>query len=222
MTSVHFRTADLDLHLRGSESFVLRQLNLLAPGLGAVDRDALGALPPPAARAPLSAKTEAAPPGAAGATTADFDAAPATVDAGARMAVAEPVPSLAAVAAMAPATTAAAPSPQAPSASPRAKDAPEAPVDELQRWFRTLPAGDKDPQVDAALLFAYFLQRREGKTAVGIGDLLRCCVRAGVDSRNFHRSLGVLSRRGLLEEVRHGSLYRISEQGIEAVEERLS
>ncbi|MGH7163398.1 MAG: hypothetical protein ACREID_07925, partial [Planctomycetota bacterium] len=41
MTTVHFRTPDIELQIRGSEPFVVRQLLLLSPTLGRVDAEAL-------------------------------------------------------------------------------------------------------------------------------------------------------------------------------------
>jgi DNA-binding transcriptional regulator of glucitol operon len=71
------------------------------------------------------------------------------------------------------------------------------------------------------LLFSYFLQCREGMDALALGDLIRCCIRAGVDTRNFNRALGTLTRRGFLETVRPGHAYRLSDQGVAAVESRM-
>ncbi len=101
-------------------------------------------------------------------------------------------------------------------------EAEAAPVDELVEFFRSLPALDRDHQAHAALVFAYHLQTKEGMSSLRLGDLLRCCIRAGVDSRNFHRALGVLTRRGLLAEVRRGESYRITDQGVATIEERLA
>jgi len=182
MTYVRIRTSEFELALRGAESFVLRQLLLLAPGLGPVDLRAIEATP--AQTPPPPAEPVAAAP-----------AAP------------EPPPIVSAEAV-----------PAAPGASPPAVG-PDAERDELVRFFRSFPTIRRDEQSEAALLFAYYLQRQEGLSSLKLGDLLRCCMRVGVDSRNFHRSLGVLTRRGLIEEVRRGEAYRISEQGVAAVEE---
>jgi len=225
MTSVHFRTPDLDLEVRGSESFVLRQLMLLAPALGPVERDALGS-PPPAPASDVAAEP-AGETAAAGAERPEGAGAPApgepveAVPAFAAPPARETAPAAASVASFAPSAVAAR-APEPPVPHPRNGDAHAPEPDALQRWYRSLALGEKDQQMDAALYFAYYLQRKEGLPSVRISDLLRCCSRAGVDSRNFHRALGVLSRRGLLEEVRHGSVYRISDQGIETVEERLA
>jgi len=97
---------------------------------------------------------------------------------------------------------------------------PPAP-DELLDFYRSFRPTGGDRQADAALLFAYFLQRKEGVSALALGDLIRCCIRAGVDTRNFNRSLGVLTRRGFLEAVRPGHAYRLSDQGAAAVESRM-
>ena len=113
--------------------------------------------------------------------------------------------------------------PPDPAPEPEAEPEAEAPpADELVEFFRSLPPLDRDHQSHAALVFAYHLQKKEGMSALRLGDLLRCCIRAGVDSRNFHRSLGVLTRRGLLAEVRRGESYRITEQGAATIEERLA
>ena len=97
----------------------------------------------------------------------------------------------------------------------------EEPTDALVRFFRSVPAAGQDRQADAALLFAYYLQRKEGMRSLQLSDLIRCCIRAGVDTRNFNRTLGTLTRRGFLETVRHGHAYRLSEQGAAAVENRM-
>lgn len=93
--------------------------------------------------------------------------------------------------------------------------------DGLVSFFRSVSPTGRDRQADAALLFAYYLERREGLDALAVGDLIRCCIRAGVDTRNFNRAIGTLTRRGFLETVRHGHAYRLSEQGAAAVESRL-
>jgi hypothetical protein len=87
-------------------------------------------------------------------------------------------------------------------------------------FYRTHARPGDDPQAEAALLFAYYLQRRMGLRSLRHGDLIRCCIRAGVDTRNFTQSLGVLARRGHLETVRSGHSYRLSDEGAEAVERR--
>jgi hypothetical protein len=94
------------------------------------------------------------------------------------------------------------------------------PEDNLLAFYNSFPPNG-DRQVDAALLFAYYLQTKEAKSALGVGDLIRCCIRAGVDTRNFNRALGTLTRRGFLESVRPGNAYQLSEQGIAAVESRM-
>ena len=95
------------------------------------------------------------------------------------------------------------------------------PPDELMAFFRSFTPSGRDRQTDAALLFAYFLQRREGLASLELKDLIRCCIRAGVDTRNFNRTLGTLTRRGFLQTVRHGQAYRLSNQGVAAVESRM-
>jgi len=97
---------------------------------------------------------------------------------------------------------------------------PEA-MDGLEAFFRKHEPTGRDRQADAALLFAYYLQTHEGASALRLGDLIRCCIRAGVDTRNFNRTLGALTRRGLFTTLRHGHAYRLSEQGVAAVEQRL-
>ncbi|MHC4548781.1 MAG: hypothetical protein ACYTEZ_08375 [Planctomycetota bacterium] len=96
----------------------------------------------------------------------------------------------------------------------------EAP-DEITSFYESFEPGGLDRQADAALLFAYYLQRREGLRSLQLSDLIRCCIRAGVDTRNFNRTLGTLTRRGFLETVRHGHAYRLSGQGVAAVENRM-
>jgi len=94
--------------------------------------------------------------------------------------------------------------------------------DGLVGFFRAHEPVGGDRQAGSALLFAYYLQEREGRRAVDIGDLIRCCIRAGVDTRNFNRTLGGLTRRGLLQALRHGHRYRLSEQGAKSVEQRVN
>lgn len=128
------------------------------------------------------------------------------------------------------------PVPEAPSLpAPAAAEAPAAPMngtpapvngdvdepDELLRFYRGFQPQDLDRQSDAALLFAYWLQQHEGFSPLLIGDLIRCCIRAGVDTRNFNRTVGTLTRRGFLESAGHGQGYRVSDQGVAAVESRM-
>ena len=107
------------------------------------------------------------------------------------------------------------------SASPSNGGSGDQPTDELGRFFRSFQPAGMDRQSDAALLFAYFLQRREGLASLQLKDLIRCCIRAGVDTRNFNRSVGTLTRRGFLETVQHGQAYRLSARGVAAVESRM-
>ncbi|MHC4931332.1 MAG: hypothetical protein ACYTGV_03985 [Planctomycetota bacterium] len=100
-------------------------------------------------------------------------------------------------------------------------DDPATAEDELVSFYRSFRPHGRDRQSDAALLFSYFLQRKEGMDALALGDLIRCCIRAGVDTRNFNRALGTLTRRGFLEPVRPGHAYRLSDQGAAAVESRM-
>jgi hypothetical protein len=93
----------------------------------------------------------------------------------------------------------------------------------LLAFFRANQPTGPDRQGEAALLFAYYLQRHErDDEPFRLGDLIRCCIHAGVDTRNFHRTLGTLARRGLIETLRHGQAYQLTEQGAAAVESRLS
>jgi hypothetical protein len=118
----------------------------------------------------------------------------------------------------------AAPPAEAPTPAPAAPPPPTnggQASDELLAFYRRFEPAGLDRQSDAALLFAYYLQRREGLPALQLSDLIRCCIRAGVDTRNFNRTLGTLTRRGFLETVRHGHAYRLSDQGVAAVESRM-
>ena len=167
MSSVRFRSGAVDLELSGSESFVNRQLRLLARYLEHVDENALEG----------AAEVVAAP--------ANGDAAPS-----------EPVP-------------------EPVSGNGNGNG--------LLEFYRANEPTGRDRQGDAALLFAYYLQRHEGDgEPFKLGELIRCCIHAGVDTRNFHRTLGTLARRGLLETHHHGRAYQLTEQGVAAVESRLS
>jgi len=186
MSRVRFQAGEVDLELKGSEPFVLRQLKLLSTLLGSVDPAALGE--------PAALETPPAPePGAAPEAT-------------------EPLPEAEAAAE--------APAPAAEPVAPPTNGGPSA-ADDLLTFYRRFQPADLDRQSDAALLFAYYLQRREGLDALQLRDLIRCCIRAGVDTRNFNRTLGTLTRRGYFETVRHGHAYRLSEQGVAAVESRM-
>jgi len=99
---------------------------------------------------------------------------------------------------------------------------PKAGEDGLVGFFRAHEPEGRDRQAQSALLFAYYMQEHEGRRVLDIGDLIRCCIRAGVDTRNFNRTLGGLTRRGLLQTLRHGHSYRLSEQGAAAVEQRVN
>ena len=181
MSFVRFHAGEIDLELSGSESFIVRQLLLLAPFIGDVDTEALSdhdfTAPRPVApvQPPEPEVVEEEPP-------------------------ATPVVQV------------------LPPSSGNGEGEPE---DELLGFYRSIRPSGRDRQADAALLFAYFLQRREGLESLRLGDLIRCCIRVGVDTRNFNRALGTLTRRGYLETVRHGHAYRISEHGVAAVESRL-
>lgn len=184
MSFVRFHAGEIDLELSGSESFIVRQLLLLAPLIGDVDTKALAdhdftaPRPVPPVQPDEPAESEV---------------------------VEEEPPALPVVQVL-------------PTPSGNGEGEPE---DELLGFYRSIRPAGRDRQADAALLFAYFLQRREGMESLRLGDLIRCCIRVGVDTRNFNRALGTLTRRGYLETVRHGHAYRISEHGVAAVESRL-
>jgi hypothetical protein len=142
------------------------------------------------------------------------------------LADAEPVEEVAPPRAKEPAQVAEEPAPETPAApangGPSLMPGPaNGEADELLRFYAGFRPQDLDRQSDAALLFAYYLQRREGLPSLQLGDLIRCCIRAGVDTRNFNRTLGILTRRGYLEAVRAGHGYRLSDHGVAAVESRM-
>lgn len=111
------------------------------------------------------------------------------------------------------------PEPPAGDAPTSLPPAPEA--DGASNFYASLAPHGHDAQADAALLFAYWLQEKEGRRSLEMRDLVRCCIEAGVDTRNFNRAVGSLARRGLLETLRQGHAYRLSEQGVHAVESRI-
>ncbi len=198
MPSIRFLTRDLDLELSGSESFVSQQLLLLSPYLGNVARDVLEP----------SAEDEAQPPQPV--RPAPLVALPSRVAETAAVPASQPVPD--------------SPKPvETPEGGPESGFAAteEARSEGLDGFFRRHEPQGADRQADAALLFAYYLQTQQGASSLELGDLIRCCIRTGVDTRNFNRTLGTLTRRGLLETVRHGRAYRLSEHGVAAVEQRL-
>lgn len=98
--------------------------------------------------------------------------------------------------------------------------APEAAQDGLRAFLERHPPRGRDHQTDAALLISYYLQVEEQRPSIRMGDLVGSCIRAGIDTRNLNRPIGVLTRRGLLEEAA-GNAYRISRQGVQTVEGRL-
>ena len=167
MSATRFRSSAIDLELRGSESFVARQLHRLAPYLGSVDEEA------------LTRWTSGAAP----------SEAPAVPQGGVH----------------------------------RIEQMPTANGDEddLLAFYSSFSRDGRDTQIDAALLFAYYLQNRECNETLEIGDLIRCCIRVGVDTGNFNRVLGTLTRRGFLHAFRSGHGYQLSEQGVAAVESRM-
>jgi hypothetical protein len=207
MSRVRFRAGDIELELTGSEPFVLRQLKLLSPYLGGVDEGALHGAPSGDAAPPPEPPQVAEPEPLEVSREPAFAAAPLPRDEPATEAAPAPV---AAPTNGGHATASARP----------ANGGAEAPDDLIRFYGRFQPQG-LDRQSDAALLFAYYLQQREGLPALQLGDLIRCCIRAGVDTRNFNRTLGILTRRGYLETVRHGHAYRLSEHGVAAVESRM-
>jgi hypothetical protein len=229
MSSTRFRTAGIELELQGSEDFVLRQLRDLAFALGDVDPSAL--LGSTAAHTPsASERSETTDTRPTSDGTPDNTAANGGTPshgsgaASARVETDRPangVERMSAISASANRTAADRVTPPVRAAEPEAVGRGSAP-DTLVSFFESVPAIDRDRQAHAALVFAYHLQREEGLSEVRIGDLLKCCIRVGVDSRNFHRAIGVLTRRSLLAEVRRGSSYRITDQGMAAIEERLS
>ncbi len=206
MSRVRFRAGDIDLELSGSEPFVLRQLKSLATFLGRVDPGALG-----------EAEVPVAPLAEAFAQESAAVVEPASL--------AEPAPAPAATAGLAamaePAHAGAPPNGRPAPAHARPVHGGTGAPDDLLRFYRGFEPQDLDRQSDAALLFAYYLQRREGLSSLQIGDLIRCCIRVGVDTRNFNRTLGTLTRRGFLETARQGHGYRLSDQGVAAVESRM-
>jgi hypothetical protein len=202
MSRVRFRAGSIDLELTGSEPFVLRQMKLFSEYLGGVDAGALAEAPP---REVAVAPAQVAEPAPAA-------AAPA----------AEPAPVPEERPAEAARGTAAPPTNGGHTAAPaRATNGGAETPDDLIRFYGRFQPQGLDRQSDAALLFAYYLQQREGLPSLQLGDLIRCCIRAGVDTRNFNRTLGILTRRGYLETVRHGHAYRLSEHGVAAVESRM-
>lgn len=187
------------MELSGSEAFVDRQLQLLSPFLGQVDVEALAAAstsPPPLE-----------PPAPTNGDSAELLATEVALpEPAAELEVPAAEPAVAEPAVAEPAV---------------AKPAVAKPADEVTTFYQSFEPSGQDRQADAALLFAYYLQRKEGLRSLRLGDLIRCCIRAGVDTRNFNRTVGTLTRRGFLETVRHGHAYRLSEQGVAVVENRM-
>ena len=194
MATVRFQSQETHLHLCGSEPFVWRQLRLLAPFLGAVDLTV-------ACRA-IDGTVETA-------RAESTDAA--AVSDGAQ----EQPQSLV--------WSEAAPTEAAGSnGGPPEPERPGIPAAALEDFFRSVGGRESVDQTEAALLFAYFLQHDQGRDGVTLSDLLQCCIRAGVDSRNFHQVLHVLEDRGHLERGPTGSVYRLSPTGATTVEERIA
>jgi len=190
MSTVRFKSTDVDLELTGSEAFVVRQLASLAPFLAGVDphalegfhatREAGGAAAPAPAGSP--------PADEPGIESNGTGAAPEGEDAIERAGL--------------------------------ERVAPESAQDGLRSFLEHHPPAGRDRQTDATLLIAYYLQAQEGRRALRMGDLVGSCIRAGIDTRNLNRPIGILTRRGLLEEA-PGNTYRISSQGVQTVEGRL-
>ena len=74
-------------------------------------------------------------------------------------------------------------------------------------------------QRDAAFRFAYFVSKELGRPTVTTGDMLRCCVEAGVDSRNFRAAVEALVAKGMLAEGEGG--FVLTAEGEEAVAQLL-
>ncbi len=72
---------------------------------------------------------------------------------------------------------------------------------------------------DAALRFAYFVSKELGRPTVTTGDMLRCGVEAGVDSRNFRAAVEALVAKGMLAEGEGG--FVLTAEGEEAVAQLL-
>jgi len=221
MSSTRFRSGGIELELHGSEEFVLRQLRDLAFALGPVDSSALSGYTPASGPNVEATRDDIAADATAPAPDGEPQServAPPTNDSLAQDALRSgatdsgtDVPGGATNGTSTPANGVG-------GAAAESTSAPDA----LIPFFQSVPPMDRDRQAHAALVFAYHLHREEGLREVRIGDLLKCCIRVGVDSRNFHRAIGVLTRRSLLAEVRRGSSYRITDQGMAAIEERLS
>jgi hypothetical protein len=191
MATIRFQAGEVGLELAGSEQFVERQLLLLAPFLGDVDKAVIHGGDRPEVRAEPPPEPERTP---------------------------EPEPD--------PVTFAVESFVSAPSNGPTVTEVPVAAAialddqDGLRSFYLAHEPHGRDSQTDAALLLAYYMNRMEGRESMRVGDLVQSCIRAGVDTRNLNRPLGVLTRRGLLEQGA-GNTYRISSQGVQTVESRL-
>ncbi len=198
MATVRFQSQETHLHLCGSEPFVWRQLHLLAPFLGPVDLNV-------ACRA-TDGTVETAPVESAGIVAAAPAVAHGAPEQPQSLVWSEPA------AAEVPGSNGGPPEPARPGV----------PAAALEDFLGSVRGRESVDQTEAALLFAYFLQHDQGRDGVTLSDLLQCCIRAGVDSRNFHEVLQVLEDRGHLERGPAGSVYRISQTGAAAVEERIA
>ena len=200
MSSVRFKSGDVDLELSGSEAFVVRQLTKLAPFLAGVDPGALEGFRSVAASSDGSGIPASGPaPAEESAGAGDGNEAP-DVESNGRSAATAPEASV--------------------ERAGLERVAPESEQDGLRAFLEQHPPAGRDRQTDAALLIAYYLQTREARRALRMGDLVGSCIRAGIDTRNLNRPIGILTRRGLLEEA-PGNTYRISSQGVQTVESRL-
>ncbi len=75
-------------------------------------------------------------------------------------------------------------------------------------------------QEDAALRFVYFVSKELGRPTVTTGDMLRCCVETGVDSRNFRAAVEALVAKGILAKGERG--FVLTAEGEEAVAQLLT
>jgi len=199
MATIRFQAGEVGLELAGSERFVERQLLLLAPLLGDVDSDVITTTngsrvessPVPD---PAPAPAPAPQPVRISAPLAIPDGVPVSVPESNRGTTVTQVPAAAALGFHE--------------------------EDGLRSFYLAHEPHSRDAQTDAALLLAYYLNRMEGRKSLRVGDLVQSCIRAGVDTRNLNRPIGLLTRRGLLEQGA-GNTYRISSQGVQTVESRL-
>lgn len=195
MATIRFQAGEVGLELAGSERFVERQLLLLAHFLGDVDSEVITATNGSRAEAsPAPAPTPAPEPVRIPVPLAIPDAVPESMSESGLGTTVTRVPAAAALGLHE--------------------------EDGLRSFYLAHEPHSRDSQTDAALLLAYYLNRMEGRKSLRVGDLVQSCIRAGVDTRNLNRPIGLLTRRGLLEQGA-GNTYRISSQGVQTVESRL-